>query len=80
MTQYAFSSFEPESNPPSLSPSPAGVTTQAKSPGQGRIAKRPPEGLGLAQAAACVTLAKKMAGGDEIVPPELARRFCGVIW
>ncbi|WP_207265134.1 hypothetical protein, partial [Desulfovibrio sp. Huiquan2017] len=66
--------------PPSLSPSPAVITTQAKSSWQDRIAKRPPEGLGLALAAACVTLAEKMAGGKEFVPPELARRFCGVIW
>jgi hypothetical protein len=55
------------------------MTTQAKSSGQGRIAKRPPEGLGLALTAACVTLAKKTAGGEDIVPPELARRFGGVI-
>jgi hypothetical protein len=51
------------------------MTTQAKSSGQGRIAKRPPEGFGLASAAACVTLAKKTAEGEGIVPPELARKF-----
>ncbi len=73
-------SLEPEPPPPSLSPSPARMTTQAKPPGPGRTAKRPPEGLGLAPAAVCVTLAEKTAGGEETVPPNLARRFCGVIW
>jgi len=56
------------------------MTTQAKPSGQGRTAKRPPEGLGLAPAAACVTLAGKSAGGAETLPPDLARRFCGVVW
>jgi len=49
------------------------MTTQAKSPGQGRIAKRPPEGLGLAVAAACVTLAGKTAGGANKVPTAFAK-------
>ncbi|WFS61401.1 hypothetical protein LF599_12060 [Pseudodesulfovibrio thermohalotolerans] len=48
--------------------------------GKAGTAKRPPEGLGLALTAACVTLAGKTAGGEEFVPLELARRFCGVIW
>jgi len=56
------------------------MTTQAKSSGPGRTAKRPPEGLGLAPAAACATLAGKSAGGEETVPLDLARRFCGVVW
>jgi len=56
------------------------MTTQAKSLGQDRIAKRPPEGLGLVPAAACVTLAGEIGGKVEILPPDLARRFCGVVW
>jgi hypothetical protein len=48
-------------------------TAQAKPLGQGRTAKRPPEGLGLSPVAACVTLAEKSAGGEEIVPLDLAR-------
>lgn len=72
-------SLEPELKTPSLSPSPAVGTTQAKSSWQGRMTEgNPPAGLGLAMTTACVILIEKMAG-KEIRLQKLARRFGGVV-